>query len=67
MTEPSSDSETLDAAEQRGPGRTHRPVQAAQLIGEGGFGTVFMAEQERAGPAPGGAEDHQAGDGHAGR
>ena len=36
-----------------------------QQIGEGGFGTVWMAEQMRAGVAARGAEDHQAGHGHA--
>ena len=36
-----------------------------QEIGEGGFGVVYMAEQTEAGAAAGGAQDHQAGDGHA--
>ena len=41
------------------------PYKLLQQIGEGGMGTVFMAEQNRAGPAQGRPQDHQAGHGHA--
>ncbi len=43
------------------------PYKLLEQIGEGGMGVVYMAEQKRAGPPPRGAEDHQAGHGHAGR
>ena len=48
-----------------GPGTCIGPYKLLQQIGEGGMGVVYMAEQERAGPAQGRAQDHQAGHGHA--
>ena len=55
------------AAQAGGSGRARSgPTSCSQQIGEGGFGTVWMAEQERAGAAARGAEDHQAGHGHEG-
>ena len=36
------------------------PYKLLQQIGEGGMGVVYMAEQDRAGPPHGRAEDHQA-------
>ena len=47
------------------PGTIIGPYKLLEQIGEGGFGVVFMAEQTAAGPPQGGAQDHQAGDGHA--
>jgi serine/threonine protein kinase len=38
---------TLMAAEREGPGTVIGPYKLLQQLGEGGFGTVFMAEQER--------------------
>ncbi len=35
-----------------------------ERIGEGGCGVVYVAEQDRAGPPPRGAQGHQAGHGH---
>ena len=48
----------------RTPGTVIGPYKLLEQIGEGGMGVVFMAEQQRAGPPPGGAQDHQAGHGH---
>ena len=55
----------------RGPCRSPKapvarigPYKLLQQIGEGGMGVVYMAEQERAGPPQGRAQDHQARDGH---
>jgi tetratricopeptide (TPR) repeat protein len=48
---PTSDSsaaaETLAAPLREGPGTRIGPYKLLQLIGEGGFGSVFMAEQEK--------------------
>ena len=46
------------------PGTVIGPYKLLQEIGEGGMGVVYMAEQEAAGRAAGGPEDHQAGHGH---
>ena len=43
------------------------PYKLLEQIGEGGMGVVYVAEQTAAGPAAGGAQDHQAGHGHASR
>ena len=43
------------------------PYKLLQQIGEGGMGTVFMAEQTQPGAAQGRPEGHQAGHGHRGR
>jgi hypothetical protein len=40
------------------------PYKLLQLLGEGGFGSVFMAEQEQPVTAKSRDEDHQARDGH---
>ncbi len=41
------------------------PYKLLQQIGEGGMGVVYMAEQTEPVAAAGGAQDHQAGHGHA--
>ena len=58
-----------------GPGRPERrrpapgagtvvgPYKLVQEIGEGGMGTVYLAAADRAGPAAGGGQGHQAGHG----
>src|ERR1700729_342008 len=38
---------TMVAASHEGPGTRIGPYKLLQLIGEGGFGSVFMAEQEK--------------------
>jgi len=38
---------TIAAPLREGPGTRIGPYKLLQLIGEGGFGTVFMAEQEK--------------------
>src|SRR5678815_5857883 len=43
----SSDSRSSAAAVRESPGARIGPYKLLQLIGEGGFGSVFMAEQER--------------------
>ena len=48
----------------RAPGTVIGPYKLLEQIGEGGMGVVYMAEQDAARPPPGGAEGHQAGDGH---
>ncbi|MBL9030967.1 MAG: serine/threonine protein kinase [Phycisphaerae bacterium] len=42
-----ADNATLSAPMREGPGSRIGPYKLLQLIGEGGFGSVFMAEQER--------------------
>ena len=47
------------------PGTVIGPLQAAcSRSAKAAWASVYMAEQERAGPAPGRAQDHQAGHGH---
>jgi hypothetical protein len=42
------------------------PYRLMEQIGEGGFGTVWVADQGKAGATARGVEDHQGGDGHEG-
>ena len=47
------------------PGTQIGPYKLLQQIGEGGMGVVYMAEQNEPVKRRGGAQDHQAGHGHA--
>ena len=51
----------------RGPGDRIGPYKLLQQIGEGGMGTVYMAEQTEPVQPQGRPEGHQAGHGHAAR
>ena len=52
-----------EAARRRRPGTVIGPYKLLQQIGEGGMGTVYMAEQTRARAAQGRAQADQAGHG----
>ena len=56
---------TVDVPIGERPGTVIGPYKLLEQIGEGGMGTVFMAEQTAAGPPPGRPQAHQAGHGHA--
>ena len=47
------------------PGTQIGPYKLMEQIGEGGFGLVFVAEQQQPVRPQGGSEGDQAGDGHA--
>jgi len=49
---------TVAAPLHEGPGTRIGPYKILQLIGEGGFGSVFMAQQEQPVARRGRAEDH---------
>ena len=55
---------TLDQPITERPGTVIGPYKLLQQIGEGGHGRRLHGRADRAGPAAGGAEDHQAGHGH---
>ena len=55
--------QTIDQAPLETSGTQVGPYKLLQQIGEGGMGVVYMAEQHRAGQAPRGPQDHQAGHG----
>ena len=44
----------------RPPARSSARTRCCGQLGEGGMGVVFLAEQDRAGPAPGRPQDHPA-------
>ena len=55
---------TVDLSEvSEQPGTVIGPYKLLQQIGEGGMGTVYMAEQTQPGPAQGRPQGHQAGHG----
>ena len=58
---------TIDEPIPEAPGTVIGPYKLLQQIGEGGMGTVYMAEQTAARPAQGRPQGHQAGHGLAAR
>ena len=60
-------SATEELAIAESPGTVIGPYKLLEQIGEGGIGRRLHGRADRAGPADGGAQDHQAGHGHAGR
>ena len=58
---------TMDQPDHQGPGTIIGPYKLLQPIGEGGMGTVYMAEQTAPGEADGRAQAHQGRHGLAGR
>ena len=54
-----ANADTIDQPPAAQPGTVIGPYKLLEQIGEGGMGTVWLAEQTRAGPAQGRPEGHQ--------
>ena len=66
-TSPAPEARSAEAAAPEISGTVIGPYKLLQQIGEGGMGTVYMAEQTAAGAADGRAQAHQGRHGLAGR